>query len=270
MYMYYGHRKIDGSGGLIQLQVPDNMKVNGKYLNNIVDGYRQLTVAGRGLLENKIDTVDVLGRSGLYVKSSKHPERVMEVKYMLTAKNSEELREKFNILNTKLSGKLEISFDDEPNYVYRNVYMTGVDIIEESSLNIISKFELTATDPYKYGEMEEGERVRLLRADFVDVYSVRIDFDKVAIDPVVTVFSGNQVYGWSYGGHFQEGSHTTLTFDGTNSRASSGNNGGRVTTVSYDNLPRTVVAINGTSGNVRNSDNVICGTVTFRYRDRAI
>ena len=268
--MYYGHRKIDGSGGLIQLQVPDNMKVNGEYLNNIVDGYRQLTVSGRGLLENKIDTVDVLGRSGLYVKSSKHPERVMEVKYMLTAKNSEELREKFNILNTKMSGKLEISFDDEPNYVYRNVYMTGVDIIEESSLNIISKFELTATDPYKYGEMKEEERVRLLRADFVDVYSVRIDFDKVAIDPVVTVFAGNQVYGWSYGGHYQEGSHTTLTFDGTNSRSSSGNNGDRVTTVSYDNLPRTVVAINGTRGSVRNSDNVECGTVTFRYRDRAL
>src|SRR5699024_2201839 len=140
-----------------KLEVPDNMKVNGEYLNEVVDGYRQLTVSGRGLLKTELDTVDVLGRSGLYVKSSKHPERKMEIKYMLTATSSEELREKFNKLNAKLAGVLEVSFDDEPQYVLRNVYMTDVDEFEEKSLNIISKFELTATDPYKYGEMQGGE-----------------------------------------------------------------------------------------------------------------
>ncbi len=122
------------------------MSINGVPLNQLVEGYRHLTVAGRGLLGQSVKTSSVPGRRGVWVEDVSDDERVLEIKYQLEARTSVDMRDKFAKLNRILrtlasSGYLEITFKDEPTYTYYG-YFSGADDIEEKSLSIVSKFSL--------------------------------------------------------------------------------------------------------------------------------
>lgn len=150
----YGYSKLEKHNENVAFEPSDNMAINGVTLNRVVDGYRQLTVSGRGLVGQSVKTTSITGRRGVWVEDISDPERVLEIKYQLTADSSAELREKFFALNkflrqTKFSVEmLEVSFKDEPDYYYYAIF-NGADAIEENALTVVSRFSLLVPDGFK-------------------------------------------------------------------------------------------------------------------------
>ena len=150
----YGYSKLEKHNENVAFEPSDNMAINGVTLNRVVDGYRQLTVSGRGLVGQSVKTTSITGRRGVWVEDISEPERVLEIKYQLTADSSAELREKFFALNkflrqTKFSVEmLEVSFKDEPDYYYYAIF-NGADAIEENALTVVSRFSLLVPDGFK-------------------------------------------------------------------------------------------------------------------------
>ena len=120
MYNYANLKKLDQA--VTVLEPSDNLIINGQPLNNLIEGYRHLTVSGRGLLGRNVSTTKVTGRRGVWVDDYEDEERTLEIKYQLKADTSAQMRDKFAKLNKILrthapSGFLEISFRDEPEYI---------------------------------------------------------------------------------------------------------------------------------------------------------
>lgn len=131
----------------------DNLYINGTALDQLVEGYRHLTVTGRGIVSQTVKTTAVPGRRGVWVDDVSDDERELVIKYRLEADNSSQLRDRFAQLNKVLrtiapSGFLELSFKDEPEFTYYG-YLSGADEVEETSLAVISKFTLLIPDGYK-------------------------------------------------------------------------------------------------------------------------
>lgn len=151
MYNYASLKKVDGT--ITVFEPSDNMSINGVPLNQLVEGYRHLTVSGRGLLGQTIKSTAVPGHRGVWVDDVSDDERQLEIKYQLEARTSADMRDKFAKLNKILrthasSGYLEITFKDEPDFTYYG-YFSGADDIEETSLSLVSKFTLIVPDGYK-------------------------------------------------------------------------------------------------------------------------
>lgn len=150
----YGYSKLEKHNENVAFEPSDNMTINGVTLDRVVDGYRQLTVTGRGLVAQSVKTTSISGRRGVWVEDISDPERVLEIKYQLTADSSAELREKFFSLNKFLrinqasSGMLQVSFKDEPDYYYYAIF-NGADAIEENALTVVSRFSLLVPDGFK-------------------------------------------------------------------------------------------------------------------------
>lgn len=150
----YGYSKLEKHNENVAFEPSDNMTINGVTLDRVVDGYRQLTVSGRGLIGQSVKTTSITGRRGVWVEDISEPERVIEIKYQLTADTSAELREKFFTLNKFLrtkqvsTGMLEVSFKDEPDYYYYAIF-NGADAIEENALTVVSRFSLLVPDVFK-------------------------------------------------------------------------------------------------------------------------
>ena len=133
----YGYSKLEKHNDIVAIMPSDNMSINGTPVNEIVDGYKQLTVSGRGLIGREVKTTSIAGRRGVWIEEISEPSRVLEIKYKLEAKTSEELREKFDKLNlflrtTNSSNLLEVTFKDEPNFTYFAIF-NGADNFEENS-----------------------------------------------------------------------------------------------------------------------------------------
>lgn len=143
----------------------DNLKVNGRYLNNLINGYRQLYVSGRSLISQDVEHEKIPGKAGAHVKSVHINPREIEVFYMLEARNSVELREQFAMLNQVLRGELSLVFDDEPEFTYTG-YLSGTDEIAEQTLTIKSSFKLFVPNPYK-------QRVKQSSNGAIDLKSAR-------------------------------------------------------------------------------------------------
>ena len=150
----YGYSKLLKHNENVAFEPSDNMLKNRIPINQVIEGYRQLTVTGRGLVGRSVKTTSISGRRGVWIEDISEPERVIEIKYQLTADSSAELREKFNLLNEFLrkgadeNNLLEVSFKDEPDYYYYAIF-NGADAIEENALTVVSRFSLLVPDGFK-------------------------------------------------------------------------------------------------------------------------
>lgn len=155
----YGYSKLEKHNDIVAIEPSDNMSINGTPVNEIVDGYRQLSVSGRGLIGQEVKTTSIAGRRGVWIEEISEPSRVLEIKYQLEAKTSEELRDKFDKLNLFLrttnngSKTLEVTFKDEPSFTYYAIF-SGADSFEENTKSIVSRFSLLAPDGYKKSRLK--------------------------------------------------------------------------------------------------------------------
>lgn len=146
----------------------DQMRVFGLGIGEVIQGFEQLSVTGRGLIEQEIEATEIPRRSGTFYSYKTPKERNLSLKFILSAETSQALREKLVQLNQLLAPRLlEISFDDEPDWTYYAVF-SKADAIEETSLQIISQLEFICPDPYAYGkEQSSSGAIRLQYAEQV-------------------------------------------------------------------------------------------------------
>lgn len=157
----YGYSRLEKNNDIVAFEPSDNMSINGRPVNEIVGGYRQLSVSGRGLVGQEVKTTSIAGRRGVWIEDISEPSRVLEIKYQLEAKTSEALRDKFDKLNLFLrttnndSKTLEVTFKDEPNFTYFAIF-SGADSFEENKNSIVSRFSLLVPDGYKKSRLKDS------------------------------------------------------------------------------------------------------------------
>ncbi|WP_314479446.1 distal tail protein Dit [Streptococcus cristatus] len=209
----YGYSKLEKNNNITAFEPSDNMSINGTPLNLLVDGYTHLTVTGRGLLGQTIKKSSVPGRRGVWVEDVSDDERQLEIKYKLEADTSSKMRDKFAKLNKILrtqasSGFLEITFKDEPEYVYYG-YFSGADDIEEKSLSIISKFTLLVPDGYKKKQAQNSTGPIAL-SDALEVLPESITVTPTGTVNQVQIINGTKVL--SFSGSYAAGKDLVITF----------------------------------------------------------
>lgn len=218
----YGYSKLEKHDDIVAFEPSDNMSINGTPVNEIVDGYRQLSVSGRGLVGQEVKTTSIAGRRGVWVEDISEPSRVLEIKYQLEAKTSEELREKFDKLNLFLrttnngSKTLEVTFKDEPSFTYYAIF-SGVDSFEENSKSIVSRFSLLVPDGYKKSQLKTSTGIIELTGAF-EVMPEKIVVTTTKTTNTVRITNGRQTI--SFTGAYDANQDITISFDTDEVKAS--------------------------------------------------
>lgn len=210
----YGYSRLEKNNDIVAFEPSDNMSINGTPVNEIVDGYKQLTVSGRGLIGREVKTTSIAGRRGVWIEEISEPSRVLEIKYKLEAKTSEELREKFDKLNlflrtTNSSNLLEVTFKDEPNFTYFAIF-NGADNFEENSKSIVSRFSLLVPDGYKKSRLKDSVGQIELTGAF-EVMPEKIVVTTPKTTNVVRITNGRQTI--SFTGAYDANQDITILFE---------------------------------------------------------
>ena len=210
----YGYSKLEKHDDIVAFEPSDNMSINGTPVNEIVDGYRQLSVSGRGLVGQEVKTTSIAGRRGVWIEDISEPSRVLEIKYQLEASTSEELREKFDKLNlflrtTNSSNLLEVTFKDEPNFTYFAIF-SGADSFEENTKSIVSRFSLLVPDGYKKSRLKNSVGQIELTGAF-EVMPEKIVVTTTKTTNVVRITNGRQTI--SFTGAYDANQDITILFE---------------------------------------------------------
>ena len=128
--------------------------INGAYLEEIIPGYRTLTVQGREAMTAEVETQSAGRRDGSLFLSRRYPERVIRVKYQLISESAETFRDAYNALAEYLhKDSVRLIFNDEPDK-----YFTGIpghlEAVEPGRNAVTSEIEFICPDPYKYSVQE--------------------------------------------------------------------------------------------------------------------
>lgn len=209
----YGYSKLEKHDDIVAFEPSDNMSINGTPVNEIVDGYRQLSVSGRGLVGQEVKTTSIAGRRGVWIEDISEPSRVLEIKYQLEASTSEELREKFDKLNlflrtTNSSNLLEVTFKDEPNFTYFAIF-SGADSFEENTKSIVSRFSLLVPDGYKKSQLKSSTGIIELTGAF-EVTPEKIVVTTTKTTNTVKITNGRQTI--SFTGAYDANQDITILF----------------------------------------------------------
>ena len=211
----YGYSRLEKHNDIVAFEPSDNMSINGTPVNEIVDGYRQLSVSGRGLVGQEVKTTSIAGRRGVWIEDISEPSRVLEIKYQLEAETSEALREKFDKLNLFLrttsneSKTLEITFKDEPNFTYYAIF-SGADSFEENSKSIVSRFSLLVPDGYKKSQLKTSTGIIELTGAF-EVMPEKIVVTTTKTTDTVRITNGRQTI--SFTGAYDANQDITILFE---------------------------------------------------------
>ena len=141
------------------------LKINGNYIENLIDGYRTLYVEGRELLPSELIGNESDTKDGFIYRGRRYPERRITVTYQLVQKSSYEFRDAFNMLNGILCKEnSELIFNDEPDMYFIGT-LEGVDSVEPGTNNTVGSFSFICADPFKYSvnktvlNIEKGKNI---------------------------------------------------------------------------------------------------------------
>lgn len=130
------------------------LRINGQFIEELVNGYRTLSVSGREAHSPEISIYGVGTSDGSEIMSKRYPERVITVKYQLMTKSSEEFREAYNKLGGILNFKdAELVFNDELDKFFKGtIYEIGE--VEPGKNTVTGEFSILCNDPFKYSIVE--------------------------------------------------------------------------------------------------------------------
>lgn len=132
------------------------LQINGEYIENLIEGYRTLSVQGREALSAEVSTESAGLRPGSVYISKKYPERVITVRYQLVCSTSEAFREAYNALASILDvEESELIFADEPDKYFIGV-PAELEAVEPGRNAVTSAIQFICSDPFKYS-VEEHE-----------------------------------------------------------------------------------------------------------------
>lgn len=130
------------------------LQINGEYIENLIDGYRTLSVSGREALGAELDTFETGVRDGARLKSRKYPPRTITVKYALNTRSSEEFRDAYNKLGGILNVKdAELVFNDESDKFFIGT-PAEIGEVEAGTNHVIGEFQILCVNPFKYSLVE--------------------------------------------------------------------------------------------------------------------
>lgn len=179
------------SGEIPNADLPSEaLQLNGEFLEDLIDGYRTLTVSGREALARSIKSFKTGVRDGETLQSSRYPTRTITVKYQLLCKTNEAYREAYNTLGSLLSlEESELVFNDEMDKFFIGT-CTEISIPEAGKNNVTGEITFTCLDPFKYS-VEEFEALpqKVGAVDWQDNFMEETDIDGKTI-PLVEP-SGN-------------------------------------------------------------------------------
>lgn len=130
------------------------LQINGEYIENLIDGYRTLTVQGREALSCDVSTEEAGLRPGTIYISRKYPERIITIQYQIIAQTTAGFREAYNKLASVLDvEEARLVFADEPDKYFVGTPGT-LENVEPGKLSVISSFQIVCADPFKYSVRE--------------------------------------------------------------------------------------------------------------------
>lgn len=130
------------------------LQLNGKFIEDLIPGYRTLNVSGREMLSPELDYFETGVRDGSTLRSKRYPARIITVKYQLVTNSAEDFREAFNELAGILNVEdAELIFNDEPDKFYTGTIET-IKSINPGLTSVVSEFSFFCADPFKYSVKE--------------------------------------------------------------------------------------------------------------------
>ncbi len=130
------------------------LQINGKYIENIIPGYRTLHVSGREALAPELETYETGIRDGSTLKNRRYPARVITVTYQLIAESAEAFRRAYNTLGGLLDvEEAELIFNDEPDVYFKGT-LQSIGEVEPGKNAVIGEIEFFCADPFKYSVIE--------------------------------------------------------------------------------------------------------------------
>lgn len=130
------------------------LKINGKYIENEIIGYRTLNVQGREALSPDVVTYTTGARDGSRLQSRRYPERIITVTYQIVAETNEAFRAAYNKLGRILDVQdAELIFNDEPDKFFVGTPCI-IDSVEPGRNAVVGNFEILCADPFKYSVIE--------------------------------------------------------------------------------------------------------------------
>lgn len=138
------------------LLTPVSMSIWGRYIEQVLEGYKTVTVAGRETISNVLTTSgEIAGRDGEFVLGSHLPARVITVTYKMRAYSDEDFQFKFRVLRNFLTREKDVQFKfaDDPNIVYYG-QLADMEEVKPDSNEVFGTFTMYCQDPYKYSDPE--------------------------------------------------------------------------------------------------------------------
>ena len=146
MYKFVDTTQVSGSA----LLPSEALKINGVYIENVIEGYRTLGVSGREALSPELTTYEVGTRDGATLQSKRYPPRYIIVRYQLVCADAAAFREAYNKLADILNVEnAKLIFKDESDKYYTGT-PSAIGEVEPGRNSVVGEFEIFCADPFKY------------------------------------------------------------------------------------------------------------------------
>lgn len=130
------------------------LQINGEFIENLISGYRTLTVEGREALSPEVTTYETGIRDGSTLKGRRYPARTIRITYQLIATSNEAFREAYNKLASILDVKdAQLIFNDETDKFFIGTPAL-IGEVQPGRNAVVGEFEILCLDPFKYSVME--------------------------------------------------------------------------------------------------------------------
>ncbi|MFD1385726.1 distal tail protein Dit [Oceanobacillus sp. M60] len=149
MYQFVDTQPTSDTGGTsLSLQTVFDGKNLDELLTDETGRFVTLSVGGRGILNRRLDLVQMPGAHGSRVKDVTYDVREIPVKFLIADATNEGLRERFNRLNGYLKGnEKRLEFTDENAHFIAT--LSGANIPDEDSNSLICTMTFTCADSAK-------------------------------------------------------------------------------------------------------------------------
>ena len=125
------------------------LRFKDKYLENEIEGYQTLRVAGRETIGNEYETEDLM--NGVAIIGERTASRVITVEYRLKERDNYLFQKKFKQLRKLLTTTESVwfSFADEPDAFYFG-RLADMDAVSAEKYDVVSNFTLICESSFKY------------------------------------------------------------------------------------------------------------------------
>lgn len=137
-----------------ELLPAEALQINGVYIENVITGYRTLTVEGREALSAEISSIDTDLRDGSAMKGKRYPARTIRVTYQIKAASDADYRDAYNKLASILNvTDARLIFNDEQDKFFTGT-PSEIGAVQPGKNAVVGTFDILCLDPFKYSVAE--------------------------------------------------------------------------------------------------------------------